>query len=237
MSNRGTIWRRAAWGASWIAAAGLLHPACATSVQTYGKNEYVVVANGVAPDQRYAVAAHGTGDDGFEDFHLYLLAEPGGRVIGPLEEVRETLDTAASAYAAEWSASSEHVALLYRSDRHITALNLYRIGQGRAYPITGATPLAAVAGPDVGLGQNIELRSSYLELAWLGPNRFVLREESILKLGSPGVAGKLGKFAQPDADTANTDSKFFKFAAEAECELGPGDTYKIVSLKPGRASP
>ena len=31
--------------------------------------------------------------------------------------------------------------------------------------------------------------------------------------------------------------EFFKFAAEAECELGLGDTYKIVSLKPGPASP
>ena len=78
MSNRGTIWRRAAWGASWIVAAGLLHPAWATSVQTYGKNEYVVVANGMAPDQRYAVAAHGIGEDGSEDFHLYSWPSQAG---------------------------------------------------------------------------------------------------------------------------------------------------------------
>jgi hypothetical protein len=31
--------------------------------------------------------------------------------------------------------------------------------------------------------------------------------------------------------------EFFKFAAEAECELGLGDTYKIVSLKSGPESP
>jgi hypothetical protein len=54
MLNRGTMGRRAAWVASWILGAGLLHPAWATSVQTYWKNEYVVVANGIAPDQRYA---------------------------------------------------------------------------------------------------------------------------------------------------------------------------------------
>jgi hypothetical protein len=54
MLNRGAMGRRAAWVASWILGAGLLHPASATSVQTYWKNEYVVVANGIAPDQRYA---------------------------------------------------------------------------------------------------------------------------------------------------------------------------------------
>ena len=46
---------------------------------------------------------------------------------------------------------------------------------------------------------------------------------SIRKLGSPGVAGKLGKFARPDEETADSTGEFFKFAAEAECELGLGD--------------
>jgi len=241
MSDRGTGPRRLALATTWwlttyIVATGLLGPACATSVYTYGKNEYVVVANGMAPDGRYAVAAHGIGQDGGDDFHLYLLAEPGHRVIGPLEEVSETLDTAAGAYTAEWSPDSRYVGLLYRSDRHITALNLYRIGNGRAYPITGAMPLSAVTGPGASSSaQDIELRTRHLELTWRGPGRFLVREESILKLGSPGTAGKLGKFVQPDE--ATTDSRFVKFSAEAVCELGRGDTYRIVDLKPGPASP
>ena len=53
---------------------------------------------------------------------------------------------------------------------------------------------------------------------------------SILKLGSPGAAGKLGKFARPDEETADSTGEFFEFSAETECELGLGDTYKIVSL-------
>jgi len=141
---KGTF-RRLTRTALLILAAGLLGPAHATSGYTYGEKEYVVVAGGMAPDHRYAIAAHGSGDYGIDDFHLYLLAEPSGKVIGPLEEVTG-FDTGPGSYTAVWSPGSRYVGVLYRGDRHVVALNLYRIEHGRAYPITGALPLSAASG-------------------------------------------------------------------------------------------
>jgi hypothetical protein len=36
---------------------------------------------------------------------------------------------------------------------------------------------------------------------------------SILKLSSPGLAGKLGKFAQPDEEMATSTGEIFKFSS------------------------
>jgi hypothetical protein len=214
-----------------IAAIGAIGTSAqATSNYSYAKDEYVTIANGAAPDHRYAVAAHGGGELGDVDFHLYLMAEPGHRVIGPLEEVKDILDTGPTAYTAEWSADSRYVALLYRSDRHITAMNLYRIEHGRAYPISGPTPLPAIVGrfdlPD------LDVRSRSFEMNWLGPKRFILKEKGIMKPESKDVARRLGPFARPDPSMPDS-SDFVEFSAAAECELISGDRYRIVELKPG----
>jgi hypothetical protein len=209
-------------------------PAHATSNYTYAKDEYVTIANGLAPDHRYAIAAHGSGDLGDVDFHLYLMAEPEHRVIGPLEEVKDILDTGPGAFTANWSADSRHVALLYRSDRHIAAMNLYRIEHDRAYPISGPTPLRALvdrfAWPDV------DVRSRSFELDWLGPKRFMLKEKAIMKTPSRDVVRNLGAFVQPDPEAAESDN-LLDFSAQAECELGSGDKYRLVHLKPASDAP
>jgi hypothetical protein len=229
MNNHRTSSRRLAL-AAWFCIAAIGSPAQATSNYAYAKDEYVTIANGAAPNHRYAVAAHGSGELGDVDFHLYLMAEPGHRVIGPLEEVKDILDTGPTAYTAEWSADSRHVALLYRSDRHITAMNLYRIEHGRAYPISGPTPLPAIVGrfalPD------LDVRSRSFELKWLGPKRFILKEKGIMKTESKDVVRKLGPFARPDPSMPDS-SDFVEFSAQAECELVSADKYRIVELKPG----
>lgn len=227
-----TSMRRLLVLATWLCIVATGPAAQATSNYAYAKDEYVTVTNGAAPDHRYAIAAHGGGELGDVDFHLYLMAEPGHRVIGPLEEVKDILDTGPTAYAAEWSADSRHVALLYRSDRHITAMNLYRVEHGRAYPIFGPTPLPAIVGrfalPD------IDVRSRSFELNWLNPKRFILKETAIMKAESTDVVRRLGPFAQPDADSGG---HFLDFSAEAECELVPGDRFRFVHLKPGADAP
>jgi hypothetical protein len=212
-----------------ILAIGSLGCAHATSTYTYGEKEYVVVAGGTAPDHRYAIAAHGSGDYGSDEFHLYLLAEPGGKVIGPLEEVTG-FDTGPQSYTAVWSPDSRYVGVLYRGDRHIVALNLYRIEHGRAFPLSGPTPLLEAAS-----GADIDLRSSHLELAWQADGRFALKEESTFKPGPAGIGDKLGKFTK--AEPNETDGTFMDFSAVAICELAPGDRYRIVELKPGPVQP
>jgi hypothetical protein len=56
-----------------------------------------------------------------DDFHLYLMAEPAHKIIAKLEAIGTDaiLDSAPDAFHAEWSADSRHVAVLFRSDRHV----------------------------------------------------------------------------------------------------------------------
>jgi hypothetical protein len=110
----------------------------ATSNYEYGPHEYVTVGNGISPDGKFAITAHGRGELGYDDFHLYLKDAMTGRNIGPLLEVSETLDTAANAFAAKWSKDSRHVTIVYRIDRHapLKAVS-YRVSGRHAQRIKG----------------------------------------------------------------------------------------------------
>jgi hypothetical protein len=56
------------------------------------------------------------------------MAEPAHRKIAALGQISpgNNLDTGPGAYHALWSADSRHVAVWFRSDRHVAELNLYR---------------------------------------------------------------------------------------------------------------
>lgn len=110
----------------------------ATSNYEYGPDEYVAVGAGISPDGKFAITAHGGGDMGYDNFHLYLHDALTGKKLGPLEEVKETLDTGADAFAAKWSRDSQEVTIVYRVDRHapLKAVS-YRIVGRRARLIKG----------------------------------------------------------------------------------------------------
>ena len=105
----------------------------ATSNHQYGPNEYAVVQGGLSPDRKYSIAAHGEGEEGYDNFHIYLMNAVTGKKIGPLEEIKETLDTGADAFYAKWSSDSTKVAIRYRVDRHESLEVRYRIEKGRAH--------------------------------------------------------------------------------------------------------
>jgi hypothetical protein len=109
----------------------------ATSNQEYGPNEYAVIDGGLSPDRKHSIAAHGGGELGYGNFHIYLMNAVTGKKIGPLEEIKETLDTGADAFYAKWSSDSKEVAIRYRIDRHEALEVRYRIDKGRAYLIKG----------------------------------------------------------------------------------------------------
>jgi hypothetical protein len=69
----------------------------ATSNYEYKAGEYVTVTAGRSPNGQYAIAAHGGGDLGYDDFHIYLMDARTGKKIGPLTEIQDILDTAADA--------------------------------------------------------------------------------------------------------------------------------------------
>jgi hypothetical protein len=112
--------------------------ALATWNYEYGDNEYVTIANGISPDKKIAVTAHGKGELGYENFHLYLTDNATGKKIGPLEEIKEFLDTGAGAFGAQWSRDGQQVTIVWRVDRHepLKAIS-YRIVGRRAEKIKG----------------------------------------------------------------------------------------------------
>jgi hypothetical protein len=118
---------------------GFATSALATSNYEYKRGEYVTITDGVSPDGRYAIATHGEGDMGYDNWHVYLMNAETGKKIGPLEEITDPLDTAADAYVAEWSPDSSTVAITYRADRHVAVKIVYRIANRRAYLISGPT--------------------------------------------------------------------------------------------------
>lgn len=122
---------------SSIAAALVLLSAetSATSDYDYGKDEYVTIGKGISPSHKLAITAHAGEESGF---HLYLFDAGTGKKIGALEEITDTLDTGAGAFAAKWSEDSSTVTIVYRVDRHAPLKSItYRIVDGkRAAPAT-----------------------------------------------------------------------------------------------------
>ena len=158
--------------------------------------------------------------------------------IGP----DNVLDTAPEAIKAVWSNDSHHVAVLHRPDRHVVEMRLYTIENRHARPIVGPSLFRAVTKSNQEPDEN-DLRSRVSELSWIGPGRFVLKETRLLHTSIPGIADRLGQFGKltADAATKSTDDRnkpvnwyFVDFSAEAICELRPpGNTYRIIELKPG----
>jgi hypothetical protein len=105
----------------------------ATSNYTYGKGEYVCIANGVSTTALYYIATHGEGDLGYDNWHLYLMDTHTHKMIQRLPEPKEApLDTAAEAYVAEWNADSTKFNITYRTDRHSEVKSFYKIVNGKA---------------------------------------------------------------------------------------------------------
>ena len=217
---------------------GIFTPAAATSNYTYGPDEYAIVDGGLSRGGKYSIAAHGNGEGGNDDFHLYLMAEPGHRRIGLLKEVESRLDTGPEAFAASWSEDSLFVALGYRLERHLYAINnIYRVADGRADPVQGPSLLKAIGviaadHPGNDDFQNVDFRDVDEQLTWLGPGRFRLSGHGTLRI-TPEIAQTLTKYGkQIDATAPRQDGfVFFEYSVEAECEI-EGYRYKILSLKP-----
>jgi hypothetical protein len=217
-----------------------ISPAYATSNHSYGKHEYAIVDGGLAPNKRFSVASHGEGDYGYDNFYLYLMAEPRHNKLSRLDGVGpELLDTGPDAYEAKWSADSRHVVVYYRADRHHGVMRLHRIENRRAYWITGPALLDTVVNGAKEKNLSDDGTSQYggTELTWLSPTRFLLKTERFFPYGTPELARILGRFGQSEPFVGNEDPNMshpVKFSAEAICELAPGNKYRIVRLKPGR---
>src|SRR5207244_6846152 len=202
----------------------------ATFEYHYAADEDVVIDGGMAPNGRRSLAAHGEGETGGERFHVYLMSEPAHRRIAALDGITSEaiLDSGATAFHAAWAPDSRHVSVAFRYDRHVVVTLIYRIERRGVVAIGGPSLFKEVAGREV-RSENDDERSSVARLSWLGPRRFVLRENRLFISSSPNLLRSLGRFGEQTGD-AGDKRVFVKFSAEAICELISGDRYRIVDL-------
>jgi hypothetical protein len=208
-------------------------PVRATSEHDYASDEYAIIRDGLSPDKRLSLAAHGDGEGGHEKFHVWLMAEPAHRRIMPLDDIgsQNNLDTAPDAYHGQWSVDSRHVAVGFRFDRRQVQLNIYRIENRRAHLVRGPGLFKGVTRRNI--GTNDDVRRSAPEIEWTGPRRFVLRENHLFKIADPGFVRMLGRFGTVTSKL-DDGQMMVEFAAEADCMLLPGNHYRVVDLRVGK---
>jgi hypothetical protein len=208
-------------------------PARATSNHEYAKGEYGIIRHGLAPNKQLSLASRGEGELGGEDFHVWLMAEPAHRKIVKLDDISSdnNLDTDPDAYHAFWSKDSRHVGVAFRSSRHEVTLNLYRVENRRAYPITAPSLFKQVTSREVSDDDGMRTRNSIVE--WRDGNRFLLREYQTFVASDDKLAKRLGAHGRV-AEKLDDGKLVIEFYADAECELLPGDRVRVVDLKPGK---
>ena len=180
-----------------------LAPARATDEYTYAKDEYAVIRDGLSPDKKMSLASHGNGDGGNENFHLWLMAEPAHRKLMRLPGIGPDgiLDTGPNAYHAFWSADSHHVAVTYRSERHVVELNLYEVEGRRARLMSGPSLFKDVTSRETARGDDV--RRSVPEFEWKGTRRFLLKERRLFVKGLLACWGRTG-----GSETSATTARF-----------------------------
>jgi len=122
---------------SQIATVGLLllafvGEASATAEYDYKPGELLPVKGGESPDKKFTIVS-GDPDKKGGFGGVYLMDAQTKEVLGKLEEVATTLDTAPEAYRAHWSPDSKHVGITSRAERHWAENVIYRIENRRAY--------------------------------------------------------------------------------------------------------
>ena len=209
-------------------------PAFATAEHQYAKGEYAIIQNGRAPNGKLSIAAHGEGEIGNDNFHVYLMAEPGHRRLAVLDDISSdnNLDTAPDAYHAAWSPDSRTVAVSFRSERHIVTLNLYAIERGRTRLLEGPDLFRDATRRNVDRKTDGDMRSFVPALTWLSPRRFHLTDYRVFVQDDASLADRLwplGKASKRDGGGFT-----IQFSAEADGEILPDGRIRMGQPKPGR---
>jgi hypothetical protein len=222
---------------------GTVAPAHATAVYDYKINEYVVVDHGRAPNGKFSIAAHGEGQGGSDNFHLYLMAEPAHEPVAALPSIDShvILDSGPGAFYARWSPDSGHIAIMFRTGRHVAVMLLYEIRDGQPHQMDGPTLFSAVTKGAPESTDDYDLRTSVTELSWIDATTFQLVERRLFDSSVPAFARRLGAFGRQDTkphETTTGDNKvkydwyFVDFSARGLGEITSGGRYRIKDLKP-----
>jgi hypothetical protein len=228
--------------------------ASATAEYDYKPGELLVVKGGQSPDKKFAIVS-GDPDKKGGFGGVYLMDAQTKEVLGELEDVATTLDTAPEAYRAHWSPDSKHVGITSRADRHWAGNVIYRIENRRASLID--TPqLLCHAVPDfcsltkeLGVIEEVGIRdcdnppcrvrqtqSGSEIVKWISPTRFVIFEDSRWQVKTRDPTATLGNYARVEKEEHGqtedaADLYDVRFKAEGECELLPGDKTRVLSTQ------
>jgi len=119
----------------------------------------------------------------------------------------------------------------FRSSRHISELNLYAVDGSRAKPVAGPSLFRQVTSGD--LAESDDLRQSYAEFEWRGPDRFVRRNIALFATMNSGLLAKLGSYGKL-IEKHNDRRLIVEFSAEADCQLALDARYRVVGLRLGK---
>lgn len=232
----------------------------ATAEYDYKPGELLVVKGGQSPDKKFCIVS-GDPDKKGGFAGVYLMDAQTKEVLGRLEDVATTLDTAPEAYRAHWSPDSKHVGITSRADRHWAGNVIYRIENGRAYSVDTPELLCHAVAEFCSLTKELGLieeignfgdcgnppckvrqKSFYSEIVkWISPTRFVVKEVSQFQVRDRDPSASLGQYGEKldqygEKLEHQTDERgdlyYVQFKAEGDCELLPGDKTQVASTRP-----
>ena len=208
-------------------------PAHATAEHDYAKGEYAIIDGGQAPSGKLSVAAHGSGEGGRDNFHVYLMAEPGHRRLAALDDISSdnNLDTAPGAYRAAWSPDSRYVAVSFRSERHILTLNIYAIEGRSARLIETPDLFRDLTGRTIHRKTDGDMRTYVPTVEWTAARRFRLNDYRLFVLEDTKLADELGAFTK--TTKMNDGRQTIQFSADADVTLVRGDRFRVDKPRPG----
>jgi len=222
-----------------LLAAFAVTAARATAEYDYKKNERLVIDGGLAPNKRLAIRAGRAGDS----FGFFLTSEPSHRVAARLSGIApdDLLDTAPEALHAIWAPDSAHVVVMFRSSRHELTWHLYGFDGHGARLVAGPDTLdEVIKGKQVAI-DDYSSRLRTIELTWQGPQRFHVSQRWLFDAPDRKLAQALASYGRESPNNnykeTGADGKpkwtFVAIAIEADCELGPGNSFRVIAMQPG----
>ncbi len=217
-------------------------PACATAEYDYKTNERWIIDGGLAPNKKLAISVGLAADKGP---YFFVTVEPAHKVAARLEGIDLELDTAPEALHAIWAPDSKHVAVIFRTERHVLTMWLYAV-DGRRAELVATDDLLdqVIKGKQIAI-DDYSLRLRTMEITWQNAQRFQLIEKWIFDAPDRKLAQAAGSFGKesPNDNYKETgdDGKpkwaFVDIAVDADCETTPGNRFHVIATRPGTFVP
>lgn len=204
-------------------------PAAATDNYVYRAGEYVTISGGRSPDGRWSIAAHGDGELGYDNFHLYLLREPSHKKLVMLR-TGDHLDTGPLSIVGLWSPDASRVAILYRSDRHIMDLRLFDVTDGKLHRVNVPSLVKVVGQRYFKPGTRRELFGRQYRVVWQKPDHLILEESETFDAAQPAFRPGLEPYLT--VNQTNPNRVFTGFVATARYKVTKTGKLRLLEVRP-----